>query len=169
MKEAATILAKTPASLDALLRELPDRWVRAHEGVDTWSPFDVVGHLIHAERTNWLPRARIIIEQGQTRPFDDFDRSGHVRQSERETMASLLDAFAEVRKKSLAAVAAMDPANLDRLGLHPSLGAVTLRQLLAAWVVHDLDHVMQITRVMARQYTDEVGPWRQYLRIVREV
>lgn len=166
--EAAAILARTPAALDALLRGLPDGWLSAHEGGDTWSPFDVVGHLIHADQTNWVPRARVIVEHGEARAFDDFDRFAQFKRSEGRTLAGLLDEFATVRRESLEALARLKPSDLDRRGQHPALGVVTLRQLLATWVAHDLDHLMQITRVMATQYSDEVGPWRQYLRIVRE-
>jgi len=168
MEEAVAILARTPATLDALLRGLPRGWIVAHEGRDTWSPFDVVGHLIHAERTNWVPRARIILEHGEARAFDDFDRFAQFTNSEGRTLASLLDEFAAVRRDSLRDLAALCVTDLDRRGQHPGLGVVTLRQLLSSWVVHDLDHVVQIARAMARQYSDEVGPWQRYLRIVRE-
>jgi hypothetical protein len=171
MQEAVALLSRTPATLDALLRGLASDWITGHEGENTWSPFDVVGHLIHAERTNWLPRARFILEHGEARPFEEFKRFAHVEQSQGRTLASLLDEFASVRQATLRELETMGlgDADLDRRGTHPALGAVTLRQLLASWVVHDLDHVMQISRVLARQYTDEVGPWRQYLRIVRDI
>ncbi len=168
LDDAVALLARTPATLDVLLRDLPDGWSVAHEGGDTWSPFDVVGHLIHGERTDWVPRARIILEHGETRAFDTFDRLAQFAQSEDRTLASLLDEFAALRQDSLRELAALHltDADLDRRGQHPELGAVTLRQLLATWVAHDLDHVMQISRVLARQYIDEVGPWRAYLRII---
>lgn len=167
-EEAAAILARTPATLDALLRGLPDHWIAAHEGGDTWSPFDVIGHLIHGERTDWVPRARIILEHGEGRAFDKFDRFAQFQASEGRTLASLLDEFAALRQESLRELAALrlTDADLDRRGRHPELGVVTLRQLLATWVAHDLDHVVQISRVLARQYSDEVGPWRAYLRVV---
>jgi hypothetical protein len=166
--EAAAILARTPATLDALLRGLPDGWIAAHEGGDTWSPFDVIGHLIHGERTDWVPRAKIILEHGEARAFDKFDRFAQFAVSEGRTLASLLDEFAAVRQSNLRELASLrlTDADLDRRGLHPELGVVTLRQLLATWMAHDLDHVAQIARVMARQYSDEVGPWRAYLRII---
>lgn len=168
MEEALAVLARTPPTLDALLRALPDGWVMAHEGGDTWSPFDVVGHLIHGERTDWVPRARIILEHGDARPFDTFDRLAQFAASEGRTLASLLDEFATLREESLRELASLrlTDADLDRRGRHPELGAVTLRQLLATWMAHDLDHVVQIARVLARQYSDEVGPWRAYLRII---
>ena len=171
MEEAVTLLARTPATLDALLRGLPDDWIRAHEGDNTWSSFDVVAHLINADRTNWLPRARIILDHGEVRPFGEFDRFAHFAESHGRTMVSLLDEFASVRQDTLCDLATLrlTESDLERCGSHPALGVVTLRQLLATWVVHDLDHVVQISRVLARQYSDEVGPWRAYLRIIREM
>ena len=168
MEEGVAILARTPTTLDALLRGLPDGWVAAHEGGDTWSPFDVVGHLIHGERTDWIPRARIILEHGETKPFEKFDRLAQFAESEGRTLASLLDEFAALRQDNLRTLESLrlTDADLDRRGRHPELGVVTLRQLLATWVAHDLDHIVQISRVLARQYSDEVGPWRAYLRII---
>ena len=168
MDEAVAVLTRTPATLDALLRGLPDGWIKAKEGGSTWSPFDVVGHLIHGEETDWVPRAKIILAHGEARAFDKFDRTAQFKASEGRTLASLLDEFAALRQKSLHQLAELHltAADLDRRGRHPELGVVTLRQLLATWVAHDLDHVVQITRVLARQYSDEVGPWRAYLRII---
>ena len=168
MDEGVAILSRTPATLDALLRGLPDGWIAAHEGGETWSPFDVVGHLIHGERTDWIARAQIILDHGEARAFDKFDRFAQFAASEGRTLASLLDEFAALRRESLRALAALrlTEADLDRRGRHPELGVVTLRQLLATWVAHDLDHVAQIARVLARQYSDAVGPWRAYLRII---
>jgi hypothetical protein len=170
LDEAAALLARTPSVLDALLRDLPPGWIEANEGPDTWSPFDVVGHLIHADRTNWVPRARIILEQGEAGRFDDFDRFAQLAASHGRTLPELLDDFAAVRAGCLRDLTdwRLTDTDLDRRGRHPALGPVTLRQLLASWVTHDLDHVYQITRVLARQYADAVGPWREYLRIVRE-
>jgi hypothetical protein len=168
MEDAVSILARTPATLDALLRGLPDDWIAANEGGDTWSPFDVIGHLIHGERTDWVPRARIILEHGGARTFDTFNRLAQLSESEGRTLASLLDEFATLRRQSLRDLETLrlTSTDLDRRGRHPAFGVVTLRQLLATWVAHDLDHVMQISRVLARQYADEVGPWRAYLRII---
>jgi hypothetical protein len=168
MDEAVAVLERTPAALDALLRGLPDGWIAANEGAGTWSPFDVVGHLIHGERTDWLPRARIILEHGETRAFDQFDRFAQFRDSDGRSLDALLDEFAALRRRSLDALAALalTEADLDRRGGHPELGVVTLRNLLATWVAHDLDHVSQVARVMARQYAEEVGPWSRYLRII---
>ena len=170
LDEGVAILTRTPAALDALLRGLPEGFVHAHEGGETWSPFDVMGHLIHGERADWIPRARIIVEHGEARPFDTFDRLAQFDESRDRTIKSLLDDFAAARRQSLRELAALNltASDLDRRGRHPQLGAVTLRQLLSTWVAHDLDHLMQIARVMGRQYAGEVGPWREYLRIVRE-
>jgi hypothetical protein len=171
LAEAIGMLQRTPVVIDALLRGLPDNWVTADEGVGTWSPFDVVGHLIHGERTNWMPRARMILEQGESRTFDRFDRTAQVSESTGTTLADLLDELATERRRNLSQLAAMPltDADLDRRGRHPEFGLVTLRQLLATWVAHDLDHIMQIARVLGRQYSDEVGPWRAYLRVINGV
>ena len=168
MDEAVAILARTPMALDALLRGLPDGWIVATEGEDTWSPFDVIGHLIHGDRADWIPRAKIILEQGETRVFDKFDRFAQFAASEGRTLSSLLDEFGTLRQSNLRELAALrlTDTDLDRHGRHSELGTVTLRQLLATWVAHDLDHLVQISRVIARQYSEEVGPWRAYLRII---
>jgi hypothetical protein len=166
--EAVAVLTRTPAALDALLRGLPDGWIAATEGPGTWSPFDVIGHLIHGERTDWIPRVRVILDHGRTRPFDTFDRFAQFAASRGRTLDRLLDEFASLRRDNLRELAALrlTEADLDRRGQHPELGSVTLRQLLSTWVAHDLDHVVQVSRVLARQYSDEVGPWRAYLRII---
>jgi hypothetical protein len=168
LTEAIGILARTPRVLDALLRGLPEPWIVGHEGGQTWSPFDVIGHLIHGERTDWVPRAKIILEHGDARPFDRFDRLAQFTESGGRTLESLLDEFASLRAQNIAELEALHlaPADLDRPGRHPELGPVTLRQLLATWTAHDLDHIMQVSRVLARQYADQVGPWRAYLRII---
>ncbi len=168
LPEAIGILARTPATLDALLRGLPESWIIAHEGGETWSAFDVIGHLIHGEQTDWLPRAKIILEHGDTRAFDKFDRFAQFEATTDRTLDSLLDEFAMLRRENLLELESMalSPADLDRPGRHPQLGPVTLRQLLATWVAHDLDHLMQVARVLGRQYSDEVGPWQAYLRVI---
>lgn len=168
MEQAIAILARTPATLGALLRGLPEGWIHANEGADTWSAFDVIGHLIHGERTDWIPRAKTILEHGEARPFDGFDRFAQRELSQGRTLDSLLDELVMLRQDSLRELRTMrlTDADLDRRGQHPELGIVTLRQLLATWVAHDLDHVMQVSRVLARQYSDEVGPWRAYLRVI---
>jgi hypothetical protein len=166
--EAVAILSRTPGTLDAMLRGLPEGWLVAHEGEETWSPFDVVGHLIHGERTDWIPRARIILEHGESRAFEKFDRFAQFESSVGRPLGELLDEFARLRRSNLEILAAfrLTEADLARRGTHPELGVVTLRQLLATWTAHDLDHIVQISRVLAKQYSDEVGPWRAYLRII---
>jgi hypothetical protein len=168
IEEAMAILARTPSTLDAALRGLPESWTVAHEGGETWSAFDVLGHLIHGEEVDWIPRAKIILAHGDARAFDKFDRLAQFTASAGRTLPDLLDDFARLRDANLRELASFNltDADLDRVGRHPELGAVTLRQLLATWVTHDLDHIMQIARVLARQYSDEVGPWRAYLRII---
>lgn len=168
LDEAVAVLQRTPATLDAMLRGLPDGWIAAHEGGETWSPFDVLGHLIHGDRTDWLTRIRIVVDHGESRPFEKFDRFAQFEESRGRTMDDLLDDFTALRRDNLAQLASLQlaPGDLARQGFHPMLGPVTLGQLLATWVAHDLDHIVQISRVMARQYTDEVGPWRAYLRII---
>ena len=169
LDKGVAVLERTPRVLDALLRGLPDAWVRANEGVDTWSPYDVVGHLIHADRTDWIPRARMILEHGERRTFEPFDRFAMLKSSVGRTLASLLDEFPGVRAASLETLRGwkLTPARLEQRGTHPELGPVTLGQLLATWVAHDLDHLSQVVRVMARQYSGAVGPWAAYLRVVR--
>lgn len=169
LNEAVAVLARTPASLSALLEGLPDIWVRATEGGETWSPYDVIGHLIHGERTDWIPRARHILS-GEARPFDKFDRTAQFEESRGKSLGELLATFAELRRESLEALSGMNLSgeDLGRKGLHPELGEVTLGQLLATWVVHDLDHLGQIARTMAKAYTRAVGPWSAYLSILRD-
>lgn len=168
---AMPVLSRTPGVLDQMLRGLPDAWVTGTEGPSTWSPFDVVGHLIHTERTNWLVRLEHLLKSGESEPFPPFNRFGHVDFAKDASLAELLDLFAVVRAENLERLAALGlaPADLPRTGRHADFGQVTLGQLLATWVVHDLDHLTQIARVMAAQYRDEVGPWRQYLRILKPV
>jgi DinB superfamily len=169
LNEAIAVLERTPASLAALLGELPDTWIRATEGEGTWSPYDVIGHLIHGERTDWIPRARHILA-GETRPFETFDRMAQFTDSQGRNLGELLDNFAELRRANVAALVEMNltAADLGRKGLHPELGEVTLGQLLATWVVHDLDHVAQIARTMAKAYGEATGPWTAYLSILRD-
>lgn len=168
LAEARALLARTPAVLDVLLRGLPAPWVTATEGPATWSPFDVVGHLIHGEHADWMPRVRRLLEDGESRAFDPFDRDAQLSASAGRSLHELLDQFAAARGASLADLdaLALTPDDLDRTGLHPALGVVTLRQLLSTWVAHDLDHLMQIARVMGRRYASDVGPWQAYLRVI---
>lgn len=169
LDETVAVLARTPATLDALLRGQPESWVRSNEGKDTWSAFDIVGHLIVGERTDWMTRARIILESGEARPFDPFDRFAQSRESQNKSLEQLLDDFARLRRENLAALQAfnLQPKDMSRRGRHPALGVVTLQQLLATWAVHDLTHVHQLSRVMAHQYRDAVGPWSKYLGVLQ--
>jgi len=169
VQTATSVLRRTPAVLDALLRDLPDDWTRPNEGGDSWSAYDIVGHLIHGERTDWLPRARMILDYGETRTFDRFDRLAQERESAGKSLPQLLDEFASVREGNISAIRALNlsPADLERRGSHPRFGAVTLSQLLATWVAHDLTHLHQISRVMAHQYRDAVGPWQVYLGVLQ--
>jgi hypothetical protein len=167
--EAIAVLERAPSSLGALLNGLSDAWSRATDGEGTWSPYDVIGHLIHGERTDWIPRARQIL-MGVEEPFERFDRAAQFSESEGKSLTELLATFVELRRRNLEALAAMNPteADLERKGRHPELGEVTLGQLLATWVVHDLDHISQIARTMAKAYGDAVGPWTAYLSILRD-
>jgi hypothetical protein len=168
LDEAIPLLARTPKVLDAMLRDLPAGWISAHEGGETWSPFDVVGHLIHGEQTDWMPRVRRILADGDSRPFEPFDRLAQITASAGKRLPDLLDELARLRAANLRELTGIEltDADLDRKGRHPALGPVTLGQLLATWVAHDLDHIVQVARVMATQYSDEVGPWRAYLRVI---
>jgi hypothetical protein len=165
MDNAVPVLQATPAVLRAWLADLPEPWTQANEGADTWSPFDIVGHLIHGERTDWIPRIELVLAYGASRAFTPFDRFAQFRESKGKTLAELLDTFAELRQGNLARLESLrlTSDDFDRPGLHPELGSVTLGQLLATWVVHDLNHLSQIARVMGRQYSDAVGPWVEYL------
>jgi hypothetical protein len=163
-----SLLARIPAALNALLRDLPDAWTFRNEGENTWSVFDVIGHLIHGERTDWMPRAKIILQFGEAQPFEPFDRLAQMRESQGKSLPQLLDEFAAVRSQGLAELRALNlqPADLARRGQHPALGVVTLAELLATWATHDLTHLHQISRVMAHQYRDAVGPWSEYLGVL---
>jgi hypothetical protein len=168
LDDAVAILERTPASLSALLAGLPESWVRATEAAAAWSPYQVVEHLVEGERTNWMPRARHILA-GKQAPFQPFDRTGQFVESQGQSVSELLATFAQLRQANLAALAGMNltSADLSRTGLHPELGEVRLGQLLATWVVHDLNHVGQIVQTMARAYGDAVGPWSAYLAILQ--
>ena len=169
LERTVAVLERTPQTLAVLLRDLPDEWSRANEGAKTFSPYDVIGHLIHGERTDWMVRARIILEHGEKRPFDRYDRFAQERESAGHTLATLLDDLARLRRQNLVALRDLKlaPSDLDRRGMHPVLGPVTLRQLLATWAVHDLTHIHQISRAMAYQYRNDVGPWKVYLGVLR--
>jgi uncharacterized damage-inducible protein DinB len=163
--DALPVLRSTPPVLRAWLKDLPDSWIRANEGPETWSPFDIVGHLIHGERTDWMDRVDILLTQGESRPFTPFDRFAQFEASRGKSLGQLLDTFAELRAANLLRLESLElsPQDFPRRGRHPELGEVTLGQLLATWVAHDLSHLGQIARVMGRQYTDAVGPWVEYL------
>jgi hypothetical protein len=165
---ALPILRRTPSVVRTLLADLPQDWIEQTEGPGTWSPFDVVGHLIHGERTDWMPRVDHIFRHGDTVPFPPFDREAMFTASRGRSLDDLLDTFASLRRDSVDRLGALHLTNadLDRHGRHPEFGIVTLRQHLATWVAHDLTHISQIVRVMARQYADAVGPWRAYLSIL---
>jgi hypothetical protein len=164
-REGIAVLERTPRVLRELLTGLPERWAHATEGPGTWSPFDVVGHLIHGERTDWIPRAEIILADGESRAFTPFDRFAMFEASRGKTLDELLETFAVLRASSLARLTTLrlTPADLERRGRHPELGPVTLEQLLATWVAHDLNHLAQIARVMGKAYAETVGPWAPYL------
>ncbi len=169
LPETIAVLSRTPATLNALLRGLPNVWVRCNEGRDTWNAFDIMGHLIVGERTDWMPRARILLENGEARPFDPLDRFAQSKEGQDKSLEQLLDDFARLRKENLAALQALNlqPKDLTRRGTHPALGVVTLSELLATWAVHDLTHVHQLSRVMAHQYGEAVGPWSAYLGVLK--
>lgn len=162
------LLVKTPDILQKLLTGLPEEWITANEGPDTWSPFDVVGHLVHGERTDWIPRIMIIMNDSDQKTFAPFDRFAQFEESKGKSIDQLLEEFAYLRDQNLHRLRAfqLDKTDLDRTGIHPSLGQVTLRQVIATWVAHDLGHLVQISRVMAKQYKDEIGPWTKYLSVI---
>ena len=169
LQHTISLLTRTPAALNALLRILPETWTHQNEGENTMSVFDVVGHLIHAERTNWIPRARMVLQFGEAQAFGPFDRWGHQRESQGKPLAQLLDEFARLRLENLAELRALHlkPDDFARRGRHPALGVVTLSELLATWAAHDLTHLHQISRIMAHQYREAVGPWSAYLGVLK--
>jgi len=169
LDDTIALLARTPTVLNALLRDLPETWTARNEGENTWSAFDVVGHLIHGERTDWMPRARRILEFGESRAFEPFDRWAQKRESEGKTLGQLLDEFARLRSENLRALRSLNlrPEDFARRGRHLALGVVTLSELLATWAAHDLTHLHQISRVMAHQYREAVGPWTKFLGVMQ--
>jgi hypothetical protein len=168
VERAIEILDRTPAVCTALLAGLSDEWVMNNEGPDTFSPYDVMGHLIHGEKTDWATRAKMILEFGKTKTFVPWDRFAQYEESKGKSLPQLLQEFAVVRKVNMNWFKSLQltESDLDKKGLHPSLGEVTLRNLLSTWVVHDLTHIAQITRVMAKQYTENMGPWPEFFRIL---
>ncbi len=169
LQHTISLLDRTPAALDALLRDLPETWTHENEGGETWSAFDVVAHLIHAERADWMPRVKTVIQFGETQTFEAFDRWGNVRESRGRSLGQLLEEFSLLRSENLSKLRALNlrQEDLERRGRHPALGAVTLSELLATWAAHDLTHLHQISRVMAHQYRDAVGPWSRYLGVLQ--
>jgi hypothetical protein len=168
LERSYEILDRTPAVLQALLAGLPDDWVMPNEGPETFSPYDVIGHLVHGEKTDWVVRAKMILEFGNTQTFVKWNRFAQYEENKGKSLQQLLDEFAAIRKENMLWFKALNLTedDLDRKGMHPVLGDVTLRHLLATWVVHDLTHIAQITRVMAKQYKSEMGPWPEFFRIL---
>lgn len=168
LSRSLEILEKTPTVIEKLLDGLSDEWTTTNEGPNTWSPYDVVGHLIHGEKTDWIPRMEIILSAKTDKSFEPFDRFAQFEESKGKTLRQLLDEFNLLRATNVRRLRSMDITGhtLEQTGIHPAFGSVTLQQLLSTWVVHDLNHIAQIVRVMAHQYKAEVGPWREYLRIV---
>ncbi len=169
LQHTISLLVHSPAALDALLRDLPETWTLRNEGEDTWSTFDVIGHLIHGERTDWMPKARMVLQFGETETFEPFDRWGHVRECQGKSLGQLLDEFARLRSENLDELRALNlrQEDLELRGRHPTFGAVTLSELLATWAAHDLTHLHQISRVMAYQYREAVGPWNGSLGVLQ--
>ena len=168
LERSYEILDRTPAVLQSLLAGLSYGWIMPNEGPETFSPYDVIGHLIHGEKTDWVVRAKMILEFGNTQTFERYDRFAQYKESQGKSLQQLLDEFAAMRKENMIWFKRLNltEADLDKKGMHPVLGDVTLRNLLATWVVHDLTHMAQITRVMAKQYKDEMGPWQEFFRIL---
>lgn len=169
LEQTISLLTRTPSALDALLHDLPASWTLRDEGENTWTVFDILGHLIHGERTDWLPRAKTILRFGESKPFDPFDRLAQFHESRGKSLEQLLEEFAQLRSANLNELRSLNlgPEDLNRRGRHPALGSVTLSQLLATWATHDLTHLHQISRVMAHQYRDAVGPWSAFLGVLQ--
>lgn len=169
LPQTIALLTRTPATFNALLRDLPEAWTMQNEGKDTWNSFEIIGHLIDCERVNWMPRAKFLLQHGESKTFESFDRGGHLRETQGKSLNQLLDEFARLRSESLRELNAANPqpADLERRGQHPAFGAITLSQLLATWAIHDLTHLHQISRILAHQYRDAVGPWSAYLGVLQ--
>jgi uncharacterized damage-inducible protein DinB len=170
LDQSIEILERTPAVITAMLEGLSEEWVTRNEGADTWSPYDIVGHLIHGENTDWITRMNIILSDAPDKRFVPFDRFAQFEESKGKSLTQLLDTFRLLRDQNLQCLRScrLSGEDFSKQGIHPEFGTVTLSQLLATWVVHDLNHIAQIARVMARQYGSEVGPWVAYLRILEE-
>jgi hypothetical protein len=169
LEHTISLLSRTPPALDTLLRDLPEAWTSVNEGENSWSAYEVVGHLINGERTDWMPRAKIILQFGESRAFDPFDRWAQARESQGKSLGELLDEFARLRSENLRELRRLNlrAEDLGRRGRHPALGVVTLSQLLATWASHDLTHLHQISRIMAHQYREAVGPWAKFLGVMQ--
>jgi uncharacterized damage-inducible protein DinB len=169
LSQTITLLARTPATLNALLRDLPEAWTLQNEGESTWSAYDVVDHLVHVERGDWIPRIKIVLQFGETQTLEPVDRLAHFRETQRRTLPQLLDEFARQRSQNLGELRALNlqPADLKRCGQHRALGPITLSALVATWAVHDLTHLHQVSRILAHQYRDAVGPWNRYLGVLQ--
>ncbi len=170
LEHAIKILERTPTVLKTLLFELPSGFIENNEGENTWSPFDVLGHLIYGEQVNWIPRAKMILEFEMQKPFEPFDRFAQFEMSKGKTVPELLEQFEMLRRQNILTLKDMqlNAQDLEKLGNHPEFGGISLAQLLATWVAHDLDHIVQISRVLAKNYRDAVGPWRGYLSVMKE-
>lgn len=168
IEKSLEILERTPDVLNTLLKNISADWTSNNEGGETWSVYDIIGHLIHGEKTDWIPRAEIILSEKSDKRFEPFDRFAQFKDSEGKSLTQLLDEFKILRKKNIEHLRSKNitEKNLEEKGIHPAFGEVTLSQLLSTWVVHDLNHIAQISRVMAKQYKAEVGPWIEYLRIL---
>ena len=168
MQQTISLLTRTPATLNALLRDLPQTWARQNEGENTWTVSDVIAHLIYGERTDWMTRAKTILQFGETQTFAPFDRLGHIKESQGKSLNHLLDEFTRLRSVNLHELQTLNlqPVDLARRGQHPALGEVTLLELLSTWATHDLTHLHQISRIMAHQYREAVGPWSRYLGVL---
>jgi hypothetical protein len=169
LEQAVEVLSQTPATVKSLLGNLSENWTSKNENSDDWSPFDIVGHFIHGEETDWIPRAEIILAQGENTTFVPFDRFAQFESSKDKTLDELLETFAELRKENLEKLQKMrlTPEHLKLKGIHPELGEVNLEQLISTWVVHDLTHIRQIAIVLAKKYSENVGVWREYLSILK--
>ena len=169
LEQTLALLQRTPAAVDGLLRGLPEAWTSRNEGDKSWSAFEIVGHLIDTERTNWIPRAKFLLKHGESKAFEPFDRGGLVGETQGKSLGQLLDEFARLRAENIEKLQAMKlrPEDLERRGRHPSLGTVTLSQLLATWAVHDMTHLHQLSRVLAHQYREAVGPWIKFLGVLQ--
>jgi len=168
LSDAIAILERTPEIVSIMLRNLPGNWINANEGGNSWSPFDIVGHYIHGEKTDWIPRMEIILNDETNKTFDPFDRFAQFEDSKGKNLCQLLDEFSALRKRNIKKLSSIQFSEklLNKTAMHPQFGSVTLRQLFASWVVHDLTHIHQLSRVLAKQYESEVGPWKEYMGVL---